>query len=998
MFLSCHTYYSFNYGTLSVEQLLEEMQRFGVKKGVLTDINNTSGVIDFIRLAADHDVQPVVGADFRIGAEQMYVGIARNNEGYHELNEFLTQSLRRGTNELPDLPDFPPPLQNVAWIVPLRRLWRRRILSVPAHIYIGVRPSERNRLPFSSFARETKRLVILHPVTFRTKSDFNTHRLLRAIDANQLLSKLSHLEVADEDECMCTEAEVEKMFEAFPQLIRNTRELLEPCGIAFDFHESKNKQTFSGSKSLDRQILFRETMIGLEQRYGQASSDIHQRVEKELKMINELGFAPYFLINWDIVRYARHRNYSYVGRGSGANSIVAYCLGITDVDPVELDLYFERFINPFRANPPDFDIDFSWKDRDDVTNYIFRRHGKEHVALLGTYTTYQSSAVIRELGKVFGLPKAEIDALSENRKHPDTSDRIKRLIYLYASRIHDFPNHLSVHAGGIVISEKPLSWYTATVIPPKGYPTTQFSMLEAEDLGLYKLDILSQRGLGHIKDTVEIVKRNQQVDIDIHAIDEFKKDEKIKALIRNGRCMGCFYVESPAMRMLLKKLAVDTYIQLVAASSIIRPGVAKSGMMREYILRTHDPSRRTYIHPLMEELMKETYGIMVYQEDVIKVAHHFAGLSLSESDVLRRGMSGKFRSRAEFARIRDKFFDSCKAKGYHDDITAEVWRQIESFAGYSFSKGHSASYAVESFQSLYLKAHYPKEFMVGVINNFGGFYRTEFYVHEARMSGAHVHPPCVNTSEYTTMIFGNDIYLGFIHLSGLEKKAADELLKEREQNGLFSSLDDFTKRVTMEIEQLRILIRIGAFCFTGRTKKQLLWDVHMIIGAHRKTEAKKELFEQEPVKYQLPVLHNGRYDDAFDEIELLGFPLCSPFELLRHPIDNDHLASGLPRFIGKEMEIIGYLVTTKYTSTVKRETMMFGTFIDQHGFFFDTTHFPKVAEQYPFRGRGCYRITGRVDEEFGFCSLTVTKMEKLETAGVESDLTKEKSQVKEMSA
>lgn len=224
-------------------------------------------------------------------------------------------------------------------------------------------------------------------------------------------------------------------------------------------------------------------------------------------MISELGFAAYFLLNWDIVRYAQHKNYAYVGRGSGANSIVAYCLRITDVDPVELDLYFERFINPFRANPPDFDIDFSWTDRDDVTDYIFRRHGKENVALLGAYSTYQSNAVVRELGKVFGLPKGEIDAIVENRRHPDTPDKITKAINYFSMQMHDMPNHLTVHACGIVISEKPLSWYTATIMPPKGYPTTQFSMLEAEDLGLYKLDILSQRGLGHIKDTVDIVKK-----------------------------------------------------------------------------------------------------------------------------------------------------------------------------------------------------------------------------------------------------------------------------------------------------------------------------------------------------------------------------------------------------------------------------------------------------------------------------------------------------------
>ena len=999
MFLNCHTYFSLKYGTLSVEQLLASAQRCGVSKLVLTDINNTSAVLDFIRLAPKYNVSPAVGIDFRIGAKQLYVGIAKNNEGFHELNEFLTHCLRRGTAELPDIPELPPVCQNVNWVIAYDRVresdqmqkrkrkeensvdFRSLLARQISPVFIGVKSEHLSGLRFSAWKNQTANMVVLHPVTFNTPGDFNTHRLLRAVANNTLLSKVAQEELASVTEVLITEEELSKQFAGYPEIIRNTQELLEPCRIAFDYHESKNKQTFSGSRLLDKDILRRETYRGMEYRYGKDNETVRQRVDKELQMINELGFAAYFLINWDIVRYAQHKGYFYVGRGSGANSIVAYCLRITDVDPIDIDLYFERFINPFRTNPPDFDLDFSWKDRDDLTDYIFRRHGREHVALLATYSTFQFNAIVRELGKVFGLPKAEIDAIAESRLHPDTPDRITHLIRTYSTRIVDFPSHLSIHAGGVLISEKPLTWYTATNMPPKGYPTTQFSMLEAEDIGLYKYDILSQRGLGHIKDTVEIVRQNRGIHIDIHNIVQFKKDEAIKALIRNGRCMGCFYVESPAMRMLLKKLRVDSYIQLVAASSIIRPGVAKSGMMREYILRTHDPARRTYIHPLMKELMEETYGIMVYQEDVIKVAHHFAGLSLSEADVLRRGMSGKFRSREEFAKIRDKFFLSCKDRGYPESITTEVWRQIESFAGYSFSKGHSASYAVESYQSLYLKAHYPKEFMVGVINNFGGFYRTEFYVHEARMSGAVVHAPCVNKSVYLTTIYGDNIYLGFIHLGELEKKVAEQILEERQRNGEFSDLMNFTKRVSIAVEQLRILIRIGAFRFTGRTKKQLLWDIHILLGAQKKSEAKPELFDVGVKDFQLPELHHGTFDDAMDEIEILGFPLCSPFALLRDPIASDLLASDLPKYVGKIISIVGYLVTIKYTSTVKRETMMFGTFLDLNGFFFDTTHFPKVVEQFPFRGRGTYLIKGKVDEEFGFCSITVTGLEKLETMG-----------------
>ena len=1117
MYLNCHSWFSFHYGTLSIEKLLEEAQRLGVKKLVLTDINNTSGALDFIRLAPKYGVEPAVGIEFRQGDTIRFIGIAKNNEGFEELNRYLSDCLRQGAAEGESsgnrdaiVPKEIPCFRNVVVILPVKlssidplsshvemgdgrwesgsesgrwesgrwereresenececeeesahsfvdatannqalrlqradigrlpiairetsqlvtssqKLEARREASRPkarsqqpeaSSLFYGVAPSDLSRLPFSKFKDLLHRCIILWTVTIRNKTDFNIHRLLCAIGHNTLLSRVPPNVNCSREEVMVSIADIHNRYKDFPQLLHNTEKVLSECHIAFDFHEPKNKKTFSGSKGIDTELLNRETWKGVEYRFGKIISPaIRERVEKELRMINELGFAAYFLINWDIVRYAQRRGYFYVGRGSGANSIVAYCLRITDVDPIDLDLYFERFINPFRQNPPDFDLDFSWKDRDDLTAYIFRRYGEEHTALLATYSTYQSKAIVRELGKVFGLPKEEIDALQSTRDGESVGEGIAKLIREFSLLMHDFPHHLSIHAGGVIISEKPIVCYTALNHPPKGFPVTQFSMLESEDIGLYKYDILSQRGLGHIRDAVDIVKKNRGIDIDIHQIKAFKKDEKIKELIRNGRCMGCFYVESPAMRMLLKKLQVDTYIQLVAASSIIRPGVARSGMMREYILRTHDPARRTYIHPVMKELMEETYGIMVYQEDVIKVAHHFAGLDLSEADVLRRGMSGKFRSREEFQKIRDKFFSSCHEKGYPLSITDEVWRQIESFAGYSFSKGHSASYAVESYQSLYLKAHYPLEFMVGVINNFGGFYNTEFYVHEARMQGANIHAPDINKSVYLTDIHDRDIYLGFIHLQNIQLNLCETLLHERNTHGSFVDLADFMRRVAIEVEQLRILIRIGAFRFTGRSKKELMWDLLLHLGDGRKTEVHQSLFNEPSfdkssegaVEWKLPPLTHHHLEDALDEIELLGFELSSPYKRLRENLNAPfdfaqgtttrrlpteasaqvglNLAQELGTYIGKEITIQGYLVTTKPTHTAKGEYMAFGTWLDVDGYFFDTTHFPRVIKQHPFRGKGIYTIKGRVDEEFGFCSITVSEMEKLPTQGIE---------------
>ena len=977
MLLNCHSYYSFKFGVMSQEQLLLEGVKQGATAIALTDINNTSGILDFFRLAVNHHIKPVAGIDFRNGVEQQFVGLAKNMNGFSELNRFLSGYLHSGS----PIPSRPPAFENAFIIYPFAAATVLQMdpSTLLPHEYIGVSPADINRLSFSSIRRHINKLVAMPLVTFRNKTDFNTHRLLRAIDKNTLLSKLPVTQQAQPEAIMPNVEQLNYIYRDYQPLLKNANQVIEECNIDFEFGTNKNKKYFTGSEQEDRTLLLKLCEEGLHSRYPVDAEKNRQRLEKEIRMIYEKDFASYFLINWDIVSFARHKNYFYVGRGSGANSIVAYILRITDVDPVDLDLYFERFINPSRINPPDFDIDFSWHERDAVIEYIFNKHGMDYTALLATYSTFQSSSVVRELGKVFGLPKEEIDALPDRLADNKAPDPVTNLVFKYSNYIHDFPNHLSIHAGGIIICDKPVYNYTATSLPPKNFPITQFSMLEAEDVGLSKFDILSQRGLGKIKDAVEIIRANQKVEINIHDVERFKNDEAVRKNLQEANLIGCFYVESPAMRMLLTKLRASTYLDLVAASSIIRPGVAQSGMMREYILRFHHPERRIYIIPLMEELMKETFGVMVYQEDVIKVAHHFAGLTLTEADMLRRGMSGKYRSRAEFQKVEHRFFANCKEKGYPDAITKEVWRQIESFAGYAFSKGHSASYAVESYQCMFLKTYYPLEYMVAVINNFGGFYATEFYVHEARMCGAIINAPHLNESEYETTIQGNHIYLGFMHIAELERGVADKILSERKKTGSFVSLAAFMKRVSISIEQLRILIRIGALRFSGRTKKQLLWDIHAIIGSDKKTEAHLELFEEGNKEFVLPALNSNQLDDAFDELEILGFPLCSPFDLLKEELPSQLCAEDLKLHLGGTIAIVGYLVTRKYARTKHGDVMNFGTFLDKKGKWIDTTHFPQVIKDYPFTARrSCYLIKGKVVEEFGFYSIDVTEMRRLD--------------------
>lgn len=990
MYLNCHTAFSFKYGTLQVKDLFEETRRCGVHKIALTEINNTSSYIEMLRHCAEnaplrdnltkygkeaHVLDIALGIEFRKNNELLYIAIARNNIGFEKLNRFLSHH----NLENKPLPERAPVFEDVFVIYPFKKTEPENLRD---NEYIGVRKHDLNHLPFyPPFAANKEKFVAWHPVTFASKKDFNTHRLLRAIDCNTLLSKLATHQQADPDERMIAEEELTKIFGQYPQLVSNARYILEQSSIRFELGSDKNKKHLYGSEDEDWKRLVSETWKGFQNRYRENTEILRERINRELGIIRSKGFCSYYLIAYDLICHANKEGFPYVGRGSGANSVVAYCLGITNVDPIELDLYFERFLNAERTSPPDFDIDFSWDNRDAIYDYLFKRYDPGHVCLLATHVTYQKRSVIRELGKVFGLPKEEINAMVDEPRRYMDRDHISRLIFQYADRIQNLPANISIHAGGVLITEKPIYAYSAVELPPKGYPVCQFEMHNAEDLGIFKFDILSQRGLGHLKEAVLHIKKNRNIDVDIDRFSDFKKDGKIKDLMRNSKTMGCFYVESPAMRMLLGKLRCEDYLTLVAASSIIRPGVARSGMMRTYIERFHIKQKNgTYdvIHPLMDELMKETYGVMVYQEDVIKVAHHFAGLTLTEADVLRRGMSGKYRSRQEFQRVQDRFFENCRRENYDEAVINRVWFEIESFSGYSFSKGHSASYAVESYQSLYLKAHYPLEFMVGVINNFGGFYRTEFYFHEARMNGAIIEAPCVNHSEHLTTICGTHVYIGFIHLKSLEARVAQEIAGERVSGGPYKSLDNFLRRITLGLEQIRILIRMGSFRFTGKSKQHLLWEAMLYFGSVRsKNKTTVDLFDTEPAEYPLPTLQRNELEDAFDEIELLGFPLCDPFRLIDSPERGDTVAHDLLNRTGQYVHMVGYVVTTKPTSTLKGDPMYFGTFLDRQGEVFDTVHFPDIARRFPFRGRGLYTLKGKVVTDFGVAMVEVAWMDKL---------------------
>lgn len=969
MYLNCHSYHSLRYGTIPLKELIAEAVLHGIKAMALTDINTVTGIYDFIKACQEKDIKPLIGIEFRCNHEFRYIGLAKNAEGLAEMNVFLTELNFSGET----LPLRTPKFESVFVIYTLE--------NAPETLYenefIGVRAEEVSSLLTSKHKNKISKMVILQPVTFRSKKEYNLHKVLRAIDTNIILSKLTEVDYCKVSDVMKPVESLLPFYEKYPEIILNTQRIIDDCNFQYDFSAKRNKKFYTQNRQQDLEKLTELAWEGFEKRYGNENIEAKARVKKELKVIDELEFSGYFLITWDIIQYSNSQGFMHIGRGSGANSIIAYCLGITDICPIELDLYFERFLNLNRKTPPDFDIDWSWQERNTILEYIFKKYGKDHVAFCGTNVEFKYRSIFREVGKVFGLPKEELDLLAKNPEELHPTNKIVKLVQEYGQMMGKYPNQRSMHACGILISEEPITNYTPLEMPPKGFPIVLFDMHIAEEIGFDKFDILSQRGIGHIDDSVKLIAKNRGIKVNIRDTSISKDEAVCNSYLAKGHTIGCFYIESPAMRGLLRRLNCDNYKILVAASSIIRPGVAQSGMMKEYIFRHNNPTQFEYFHEVFREHLGETYGIMVYQEDVIKIAQHYGGLPAPDGDILRRAMSGKGRSLEALQKVKDNFFASCAQKGHPLSLSQEIYRQIESFAGYSFCKAHSASYAVESYQSLYLKVNFPVEFMTAVINNQGGFYRTEVYVHEARMSGGTIHNPCVNKSEYQTTLYGTDIYLGFMHIQSLESKIAHLIEENRNKKGDFNSLEDFINRIPIGIEGVKTLIFIDAFRFTGKTKNQLLVTASLLLNNFKPENRNLKLL-QEPVKeYKLPKLERSIFEDAFDEIELLSFPVsCTVFDLLQTKHRGDVMAKDLVQYHKRQVRMLAYLISRKHVPT-KKGTMYFGTWIDHEGTYFDTAHFPDSLEKYPFQGGGCYLLLGNVEVDYHFPTITITKMAKM---------------------
>ena len=1006
--LNCHSSYSLLRGTASVEALAQKAAELGFPALAITDTNATYGAVAFQRAAQAMGIRPVFGAevdDPETGAHAVL--LAKNLQGFGEVCRVVTdRNLKAGfslASRLRHCNDhviiLSPDLGVIATVAQARG---SRNLGIELIRWERCSKEDIQRWEFSHSHRIP--LVASNRVFFPEPNDWETHRLLAAIRLNASVQGLASTATVSPEAWLKSQAEMGRLYTYVPQALENTRRVAEQCDMTlpigqlqFPPFDLSHGQTHAGQL---RHLAWQ----GVRKLYHPITARVRHRLQYELGIIEIMKFASYFLLVWDIVREAHRRGIPTVGRGSAANSLVCRSLGITEVDPIENNLYFERFLHEQRDDFPDIDIDFPWNRRDEMIQYVFDKYGAEQVALICTHIHLGSRSALREVGKALGVPISDITRITDHLPHSadlsnleairDTvpecrglplEDEPFRNMIVCAQKIAGLPHHISIHCGGILVSPAPITNLIPLQRTPKGFEVTQYDMYPVEDLGLLKIDLLAQRGLAVEVDTVQAVQESHGNILDFSCIDPVE-DSATRALVRNGKTMGCFYIESPGMRNLLQKLRVNSFEKLTAASSIIRPGVASSGMMQAYIKRHKGKEAVTYLHPKLEEVLSETYGIMIYQEDVIKVAHAVAGMTLGEAEGLRKCMSKK-RDWQRMETYRERFLTGAEKNGVPKNIRNEIWRQIDSFAGYAFCKAHSASFALVSYRAAYLKAHYPAEFMAAVLTNEGGFYDACAYVEEARRLGVTILSPHINHSRYEFFAERLDaIRIGLMQVRGLSRTVIDRTMRIRKER-MFESVHDFLARITPDLPEVETLIHCGALDGLGPSRpamfvEALIWHRKHPVSKDRAQTTLSLNIEHPCLVPDLPELEET--DKLLAEIDALGM-VATAHPMALYGITSEHWPSGFTR--AKDMDkvrelvsMLGILVTDKSTRTAKGERMRFVSLEDPTGIF-EVTLFPKVYQKFGhvLVDKGPFVVKGRIEEDSGNRTVTALWFGRMET-------------------
>ena len=1069
--LHVHSHYSLLCGASSPEELAARAARLDFPALAQTDLNNLHGSVEFQKACAEKGLRAIHGVEItddrplgsdpvRLVARSLAPGrpravlLARDEAGYAALCRLVTlRQVRPDFSLLRELPGFLAAEGGTLFCL------TDSLEVLEAVAAAAAREGAGDLAAFTSGALRVLLPAVggqLGPVYRRLRllaAWAQAHRLPVAaggdvhaacpedMDRQRLLSSMRVLSTLERVPAECCAPQgawlrpaalMHELFDEFPGACRETEALADQCRFQHKLGKWRYPEFPLPAGETTESYLWKLCFDGLQKRYRQVTSRAMSRLQEEIQVVEKLGFAGYFLIVWDIVRYAAGQGMPTLGRGSAANSLISYLLGITHVDPLKHDLYFQRFLNPERLSPPDIDLDFGWKDRDQVLEYVYDRYGRDRTAMICNINRFSTRSGFREAAKCRGYGDRELSKVTRRlpwgvlddpqtalARRPESAglpvDREPyRSLLVQARDLDRRPRHLGIHAGGIVIADRPLTDLFPLQWARKGILISQLDMYSVEDLGLVKIDLLAQRGISVVADAARAVSENCGVAVDLSKVPD--EDPATRRLMREGRTMGCFYVESPGMKALLTKLKADTFPVVVAASSVIRPGPSDSGMSRSFVLRHLGKERPTLPHPSLG-FLNETYGVMIYQEDVMRTLSAVAGLSLAEADVMRRAMSFKGDPRA-FLAMEDRFLEGARQSmsegrtpAVPEETLRELWRQLASFAGYAFCKAHSASYAVLSFQAAWLKAHHPAEFMAAVLSNGGGFYSVSAYLEEARRLGLEIKLPDINHSRDVFTGRERQLRIGLQQVHGMSRRSLDALLDERAAGGFFISLGNLLERVPPLAEnEVENLIRCGACDGFELTRPELLWRHALLrksVQKERQQRGRQEGRRADPRQLASgPGQHNvtvqtatlfpvgGTAPGGGSAVSLVpAIPDYSPSEKLQQEMEVLHLtatghpvaalrpwlqeqgvvpAGDLPGWAGRRVKVAGNLITAKSASVKKSgQPMKFLTLEDETGLC-EVTLFPAVYARYGARllSRGPYLVTGLVEDDHG--SITVT--------------------------
>ena len=1010
-----HSEFSILGGALKTEALVEVAYQNNMPAVALTDHGNIFGAVSFFKQARERDIKPILGCEIYVAPKSRFEKradsrapnhfhltlLVKDESGYRNLCQLVTQAYLEGFYYRPridkeilarhseGLIGLSGCLKGeVSHFLGMKQVERAEEVAreyssyfAEGDFYIEIQDhglqeqKEVNPQLISLAKKQALPLVATNDVHYLARDDAETQDILLCIQTNKKVTDQDRIRFGANEFYFKSSAEMIELFKDLPEAIQNTAKIAAKCnyefptsghflpkyeppkGVSLEEHlEKVAKDGFQNQmKTLARRRKGEELSHTVE--------DYEERLEREIKLVKEMGFEGYFLIVWDLIKMAKDNNIPVgPGRGSVAGSLLAYSLGITDIDPLEYDLLFERFLNPERISLPDIDIDFCGRRRDEILSYVRKKYGQDNVCQIITFGTMAARQAVRDVGRALEVPLPEVDRIAKTippfgleasiegalknipqlKEIRDKDAKIAHLLSI-AQKLEGQVRHPSIHAAGIVITPKPLVEFMPLYQSVKGEVTTQFPMQDIEAIGLLKMDLLGLRNLTVIQDTVELVQKETGEKIEIKNIP--LDDEKTFEVFQSGNTDGGFQFESPGMKDLLRNFKPESFPDLIALNALYRPGPLKSGMTDEFIKCKNHPERISYELPELEPILKETQGLIVYQEQVMRIATELAGFSMAEADILRKAMGKKVTGMMKAQKQR--FVQGAKKKGISQAKANKIFDQINYFAGYGFNKSHSAAYAYLAYRTAYLKAHYPERFLAALLTSEaerGATPQVVKYINECSEMGIKILPPDINESDFTFTVVKGDIRFGLSAIKNVGEGAVQVILEARKKRGKFNSPFDICRDVDPKVFNRKViesLIKAGAFDSLGWKRSQLFHLIdHMIQYAHeiQKFKASKQNFlfggsQVEPPAVPAEVKEMPEWDKPLSlsyEKDALGFyitghPLAEFGKQLRRLVSHSLNQLDDEKDFNSEIRVAGIISSLKPLKTRKDERM--ATFI-----------------------------------------------------------------------